>query len=131
MTEQDISSCHYLPKGGIFFSLWNMRPGSVCDKLTAEIKSAKSHDINIFINFMLTKRRSELLFEVRKLKRSKTIARLYSDEKGDISIKVKASDKNIKLTSYHETKTSPTRTYTVKELKEKVEEHLANQQQSQ
>ena len=27
LKEDDISSCHYLPKGGIFFSLWNMRPG--------------------------------------------------------------------------------------------------------
>ena len=121
MAEQDIGSSHYLPKGGIFFSLWNMRPGSVCDKLTTEIKSAKNRNINIYINFMLTKKRSELLFEVRKLKRDGSIARFYSDEKGDISIKVNSTDKNKKLTFHHQ------KTYTVEELKETVAELLVNQ----
>ena len=32
--EKDIASCHYLPRGGIFFSLWSLRPGSVYEQLT-------------------------------------------------------------------------------------------------
>ena len=45
--EDDISSCHYLPKGGIFFSLWNQRPGSPAAALTEAIKNSKEKTKNI------------------------------------------------------------------------------------
>ena len=122
LKEDDISSCHYLPKGGIFFSLWNMRPGSPSAALTEAIKTSKDKTKNIYINFMMTRRRSSLLFEVRSLKKQKKIARYYSDEKGTITIKVKEGDTNIKLCSFYETKNSPVRTFTVAELKKKVAE---------
>ena len=122
LKEEDISSCHYLPKGGIFFSLWNQRPGSPSALLTENIKSCKDRTKNVFINFMMTRRRSSLLFEVRQLKKLKKIARYYSDEKGAISIKVKEEDKNIKLSSFYETKNSPVKTYTIEELHMKVSE---------
>ena len=121
--EKDIASCHYLPRGGIFFSLWNLRPGSVFEQLTYNIKKGKGKkDINVFFNFMLTKRRSGLLYEVRKLKKEGQIARYYSDEEGIISIKVKESDNNMKLTSIYETKTSPVKTFRVPELLKRVAE---------
>ena len=122
LKEDDISSCHYLPKGGIFFSLWNMRPGSPSAALTEAIKTSKDKTKNIYINFMMTRRRSSLLFEVRRLKKQKKIARYYSDEKGTITIKVKEGDTNIKLCSFYETKNSPVRTLTVAEMKKKVAE---------
>ena len=122
LKEDDISSCHYLPKGGIFFSLWNMRPGSPSAALTEAIKTSKDKTKNIYINFMMTRRRSSLLFEVRSLKKQKKIARYYSDEKGTITIKVKEGDTNIKLCSFYETKNSPVRTFTVAEMKKKVAE---------
>ena len=65
---------------------------------------------------MLTKRRSALLFEVRKLKRSEKIARFYSDENGIISIKMKPTDENLKLSSFCQTRNSPVLTYTIPEL---------------
>ena len=46
LKEDDISSCHYLPKGGIFFSLWNMRPGSPSAALTEAIKTSKDKTKN-------------------------------------------------------------------------------------
>ena len=122
LKEDDISSCHYLPKGGIFFSLWNMRPGSPSAALTEAIKTSKDKTKNIYINFMMTRRRSSLLFEVRSLKKQRKIARYYSDEKGTITIKVKEGDTNIKLCSFYETKNSPVRTFTVAEMKKKVAE---------
>jgi hypothetical protein len=118
----DIASCHYLPKGGIFFSLWNLRPDSVFQKLTKNIKDKaiflKNKDKNVFFNFMLTKRRSTLLFEVRKLKKVGRIHRFYSDENGVISIKVKSNDSNKKLSSIQETATSSVKTFQVTELYE-------------
>ena len=120
LSSDDISSCHYLPKGGIFFSLWNQRPVSPSTELTNAIKSSKDKDKNVFINFMMTKRRSSLLYEVRQLKKQKKISKYYSDEKGSISIKVKPNDTNIKLSSFYPTKTSPVRTFTNEELHKKV-----------
>ena len=67
--EGDIAACHYLPKGGIFFSLWNLRPGSAYSQLTTNIKKSLHKEINVYFNFMLTKRRSGLLFKVRKLRK--------------------------------------------------------------
>ena len=125
--EDDISSCHYLPKGGIFFSLWNQRPGSPAAALTEAIENSKEKTKNIYINFMMTKRRSSLLFEVRRLKKDKKIARYYSDEKGVVTIKVNEGDSNIKLCSIYQTKNSPVRTYTVEELLKKVDELLLPQ----
>ena len=127
--EDDISSCHYLPKGSIFFSLWNQRPGSPSSTLTDAIKTSKDKTKNVFINFMMTRRRSSLLFEVRKLKKQNKIARYYSDEKGIITIKVKEGDTNIKLCSFYQTKNSPVKTYTVAEMKRKVAELQPQQQQ--
>ena len=120
LTENDIASCHYLPKGGIFFSLWNHGPNSVYEQLTKNIKSSMNRDTNIYFNFMLTKRRSGLLYEVRKLKKETKIDRYYSDEVGIISIKVKDKDANIKLTSFYKTKTSPVRSYQIPELHKRV-----------
>ena len=123
LSSSDISSCHFLPSGGIFFSLWNLRPGSAFQKLTNQIKSKEQkRDVNIYFNFMLTKRRSELLFEVRKLKKDTKIARFYSDENGVISIKVNEKDQNMKLSSFCETKTSPVMTFQISELHKKVTE---------
>ena len=78
---------------------------------------------------MMTRRRSSLLFEVRKLKKQNKIARYYSDEKGIITIKVKEGDTNIKLCSFYQTKNSPVKTYTVAEMKRKVAELQPQQQQ--
>lgn len=115
--HEDIASCHYLPSGGIFLSLWNLKPGSAFQKLTKEIKSKdQNRNVNIYFNFMLTKRRSALLFEVRKLKRTEKIARFYSDESGIISIKMKTTDENLKLSSFCQTRNSPVLTYTIPEL---------------
>ena len=122
VSEDDISSCHYLPMGGIFFSLWNHRPGSVCSKLTKNIKTVteQNRGVNVFINFMLTKRRSGLLYEVRQLKKNGKVARYYSDEEGTISIKVKDEDSSVKLTSSYKTKTSPLKTFQIPELQKLV-----------
>ena len=128
IAPEDIASCHFLPSGGIFLSLWNMKPGSAFQRLTSKIKSKKQKkEVNIYFNFMLTKRRSELLFEVRKLKREEKIARFYSDENGVISIKVKEDDLNMKLSSFSRTKTSPVMTYRVPELLKIVSESQPQQ----
>ena len=125
----DIASCHYLPKGGIFFSLWNVKPGSAYGELVKNIKEGLNPEKNVYFNFMLTKRRSRLLFEVRQMKKTGRIARFYSDENGAISIKVKATDKSKKLSSIHEADSSRVKTYLITELHEEVPELQPGQEQ--
>ena len=72
---------------------------------------------------MLTKRRSSLLYEVRKLKRDGVISRFYSDEDGIISMKVNdEKEKATKLSSYSKTKTSPVLTFLPSEVHKKVQD---------
>ena len=72
---------------------------------------------------MLTKRRSHLLFEVRKLKQNKDIFKYYSDEDGNISMKVNQNDKKSeKLTNIRTKNSSMLRVLSVDELHEKVQE---------
>ena len=123
LLESDIDSCHFLPRGGIFFSLWNLRPGSAFQNLAESIKKGGNKGLNHYVNFMLTKRRSALLYEVRKLKRNEDISRFYSDEDGNISMKViDENEKATKLSSYHKTKNSPVLTFLPSEVHEKVRE---------
>ena len=80
-------------------------------------------------NFMLTKRRSRLLFEVRQMKKTGRIERYYSDENGAIAIKVKSTDKSKKLSSIHEEGSSRVRTYLLTELHEEVPQLQAGPEQ--
>ena len=136
LAPEDIASCHYLPKGGIFFSLWNLKPGSAFAELTKNIKEGMHPHINVYFNFMLTKRRSSLLYEVRQMKQKGRISRFYSDENGSISIKVNPKDKSKKLSSIHQTGSSKVKTYLNEELHAEVPEQpqqppQQQQQQSQ
>ena len=65
---------------------------------------------------MLTKRRSKLLFYIRKLKQDKKIYKFYSDEEGNITIKVKPGEKNMKVTDISTEGASKLRTWTDEEL---------------
>ena len=72
--------------------------------------------------FMLTKQRSHLLFEVRKLKKLKTIFKYYSDEDGNISLKVKQNQRTEKLTNIRIKNTSMLKIMSLEEMHQKVQE---------
>ena len=94
---------------------WKKGKGSQFHTLSTNIKSAKGSNINLFINFMLTGRRGELLFEIRKLKRDQKIAKFFSDEFGGISIQFNRGEKKVRVTDIFE-KGSKLKTWTVEEL---------------
>ena len=75
-------------------------------------------DLNIYFNFMLTKRRSTLLFEARKLKRSLKITKFVSDETGAITIQ--KDDTKEKIASKVDKETGQVKTWTVKELLDRL-----------
>ena len=115
--ESDISSCIRLYKGGVILSIWNQRSGSAYEKLCKAIKTKNNVDKNIFFNFMLTKRRSSLLYEVRQLKKDEKIKKFFSDENGSISIKI--GEIKEKIASKVNKETGEVSTITLEELRSK------------
>ena len=116
ITEEDIASCFHLPKGGLLVTFWKKWQGSPFMKLVTAIKSPKNAHTPLYFNFMLTKRRSKLLFQIRKLKQDQKIFKFYSDEDGSITIKIKPGDKNIKITDISTDGSSKLRSWTDEEL---------------
>ena len=116
ITEDDIASCFHLPKGGILVTFWQKWSGSPYQKLVAAIKSPMNSHIPLYFNFMLTKRRSKLLFNIRKLKQNDKIYKFYSDEDGCISIKAKPGDRNTKVTDVVTEASAKLKTWTDEEL---------------
>ena len=74
ITKDDIKACFRLKKGGILVKFWKNGKGSKFQTLSSNIKSSKGSVINLFFNVMLTGRRGELLFEIRKLKKDNKIS---------------------------------------------------------
>ena len=88
--EDEISTCYALKKGGIVLGLWHFGRGSAFQRLSGAIKSGKdvNLEMNVFFNFMLTKKRNNLLFNVRELRRKEDskIKKFYTDENGTITV---------------------------------------------
>ena len=119
ISEGDIANCFYLPKGGII-TFWKKWSGSAFQNLVGKIKTATNSHMNLFFNFMLTQRRSKLLFEIRKLKKSGKIMKFYSDEEGRISIKKERSDKK-RVTDFYEKGSSKLKTWQLEDLHAEIQ----------
>ena len=119
LPEEDIHSCHYLPDGSIKLSLANLRPNSAFEQMVTEIKKPDNErrKSNLYFNFMLTRRRNSLLYEVRKLKREGAIEKYWTDFNGSVTIKKDGGPK-VKLTGITSKRDDTIRTYTSKEVRE-------------
>ena len=99
-------------------SLWNLSQGSAFKKLVRIIKKNESKkDVNLYFNFMLTRRRSTLLYEIRKLKRTGKITKFFSDENGNISVHKDKEEKN-KITNRFEENAEGMKTLYIEEIVE-------------
>ena len=116
ITEDDIASCFHLPKGGIMVTFWKKQKNSPFMNLVNAIKSPMNSHLPLYFNFMLTKRRSKLLFHIRKLKQNNKIFKFFLDEEGSITIKVKPGEKNMKVTDISTEGSSKLKTWTDEEL---------------
>lgn len=92
----DIMAFHQLGSGrtgtstptSFILRINNRKPASAWDMLTtAMMKGELSYDKNIFINFQLTPRKSELARQIRKAKKEKKIRKFYIDPNGKISVR--------------------------------------------
>jgi hypothetical protein len=93
--ESDILRTYYFPNGNLSVQFDPiMTDDSALTKVVTAIKSPTQHNkqMNLFFNFQLTRRRSQLLWEVRKLKKSGKIARYWTDSDGSITIRQKEGE---------------------------------------
>ena len=93
LPAEDITACHHLPKGGVVLRIHNRKEGSAWETMIRKMKEGVGQEMNVFFNFQLTKRRSNLLYEVRQLKKAKSISQFYTDENGHIKIRIAPTDK--------------------------------------
>ena len=117
ITENDIQACHRLPGGGIVLRLIRKGPGSAWTDIVNKVKEGYNADMNVYFNFQLTRRRSSLIYELRKMKRDGKIHKFYSDENGQISVKIQNESQKIRLTYYAKEKGKSPVTVTTDELK--------------
>ena len=71
---------------------------------------------NVFANFQLTKRRSDLVYQLRKLKEAKKISKFYTNENGVICYKISDNSSKVKVTYAAASHTSNPVTLSVSEL---------------
>ena len=120
LPEEDIKSCHYMQDGSIMLTLSNLRPNSAFDQMVCEVKNPniERRKVNLYFNFMLTRRRNTLLYEVRKLKRDNNIFKYWTNYNGTITFKKEEGGPKQKLTSITNKRDYSLRTYTSREVKE-------------
>jgi len=113
ITKEDIASCFRLKKGGVLVKFTKKGKGSQFHTLSSKIKSSQGANIILYLNFMMTARRGELLFQIRNLKKEGRIKKFYSDEEGNISIKL---NNTVRVTDVYNEASKKLRTWTLDEL---------------
>ena len=88
------------------------------------IKTGKNIGYNVFLNFHLTRRRSNLLYKIRQMKKEGKIAKFYSDENGQLTIMAKKKEDGgvkQKITYYTQNRNSSPKTLHEEEMVALVE----------
>ena len=62
---EDFIACHRL-KNNIFMKIFNRKEGSAWAKLMPLIKSTPMNNTNVYVNFQMTRRRSEMMYFIRQ-----------------------------------------------------------------
>ena len=92
----DVVACHRIGKrdsNSFVLKIGNRQPNSAWDMLTSGMKTGKSFSRqNIFINFMLTSRRTEVSKQLRKVKKDGLIDKYSIDQNGRFFIKKNGDD---------------------------------------
>ena len=93
---EDVAACHRFGKSNnntFVLKVWNRKRFSPWDQLTEGMLTGKTFSPqNIFINFMLTTRRTELSKQVRQAKKDNLVKKYSVDQNGKIYIKKLGND---------------------------------------
>jgi hypothetical protein len=94
----DVAACHRIGKWeshSFVLKIWNRKPFSAWEFLTEAMLTGKHFSRqNIFINFMLTPRRTEISKQVRKAKVDQKLQKYSIDQNGKIFVKKLGEDKD-------------------------------------
>ena len=71
---------------------------------------------NVYANFKLSKPRSDLVYQLRKLKEAKKFSKFYTNENGQVCYRISDSSNKIKVTYFSPKKDSNPNTLSVDEL---------------
>ena len=116
MPLEDIAECHPLGRPGTApntlyrLVVSNRKPGSAWDTLAAGLLTGKNKDtkdyfkkeVNLTINFQLSKKKREVLKAVGEAKRSRKITKYGTDQNGRITIRVSPTSSWQEVTSTEE-----------------------------
>ena len=95
----DVSACHRFGKkenNSFVLKIWNRKPFTAWEMLTKAMLGGKETSRqNIFVNFMLTTRRTEMSKMVRQLKKDNLIQKYSVDQNGKIYV-IKNGEKGYK-----------------------------------
>jgi hypothetical protein len=86
------------------------------DEMVKAIKSGKNRETPVYFNFMLTRRRNDLLYHVRQGKRSGNIFRFFSDCDGSITIIQREGESRVRITDTYDFASKTQSTMLVEEL---------------
>ena len=99
----DVVACHRIGKKESYsfvLKIGNRQPYSSWDELTYGMTTGTGFTKdNIFINFMLTKRRTEISKQIRQLKKETKIQNYSTDQNGKFFIRKNGDDKKFHLVS--------------------------------
>jgi hypothetical protein len=100
----DVVACHPLgnrrgAETTYIMRIINRKPGSAWDTLAAALLTGKNNqsgkycnnDINCYINFQLTKRKSELMKNIKQAKRDMKLIKYGADQNGRVTVKVRVN----------------------------------------
>ena len=118
---EDLQALHRLPNSTLVLRIWKRTEESAWNQLINAIKTGGNRELNFYLNFHLTSRRSKLVYELRQYKKKNQIVKFFSDENGGVAVKIKDQDAKIRIT-FHKKKDSetPEKTFTVNELQRLV-----------
>ena len=100
--QDDLQSVKRVSRSGtIVLSFYDHKPGSKFFELVNAIKTKGSNakGFNLYANFVLTQRRSSLLFEIRKAHKEGKLEKYFSDYDGSLVIVKKGTTQKIRVTS--------------------------------
>ena len=117
----EIQACHRLPNNQVVLRLWKRTPDSSWQRLAARIKSGTNQGYNVYFNFQLTRRRINLVYELRQLKKGNRINKFYTDENGQISVLIREGGSKQRITYLAAGREYAPRTFTKCELLDLVD----------
>ena len=118
INSEEIQACHRLPNNQVVLRLWKRTPDSSWNRLVAAIKSGMNAGFNVYFNFQLTRRRINLVYELRQLKKGNRIRKFFTDENGQVSVTIAEGGPKQRLTYVSTVRGSAPRSFTKFELME-------------